>query len=124
MKNPAHLIGCKVRVYRNLHRKTFSIMNLSSRLIGGYSDSLVLSNVSFKVSKAGLKRARKNGQRNVHAFAEGILTSLKPEDVSNGFQSVSYHYKKGYFFVVKSNKAIKKTKKAVLLNGRELYTKT
>ena len=63
----------KVYVYFNLHKKTFSIRSCDTKKVIGYSDSVVLSNVTFKVSEAGRKRVLQEKRKNVHAGVEGVL---------------------------------------------------
>jgi hypothetical protein len=68
----------KVRVYRNLNRKSingpvYSIMDAKTRRVIGHTTSLLLEQVIFRVSQAGKARAIRTLQRNVHAFIEGYI---------------------------------------------------
>lgn len=64
------------RVYRNLHRRTFSIQGFVSAKRGwrviGHGDNFLLRDVTFKVSEAGRQRVLREGRKNVHAFAHGL----------------------------------------------------
>lgn len=116
-----NLIGQKVRIYRNLAKKTFSIMNPKTRRVVGYSKNLRLQNVIFRVSAAGRKRAVKQKRRNVHAFAEGKLFSVEPFRRKRNFKQVSYHYQRGHFFLVDSQQPINCADKAYFSDGQFLY---
>ena len=115
------LIEKRVRVYRNLTRKTFSILDCATQKIIYYSDFVTLKNVSFKILPSGLKRAIASQQRTVHAFAEGIIVSLQKEEIPEGSKEVSYHYNKGHFFEIDSSKRIDKVSKAFLVDGTKLF---
>lgn len=64
----------KVFVYRNLHRKCFSVKSLEGpdkgRVVAWVGD-ITLSGVVFKVSKAGRARVLAEGKKNVHAGVTG-----------------------------------------------------
>ena len=71
--NPA-LIGETVKVYRNLHRDTWSLMAAAGPRRGrvvGYSDAVELANPVLTVSEASRQRAIRERTRNVHAFVVG-----------------------------------------------------
>jgi len=63
----------KVRVYRNLHKKCFSVQEKTEKgwRVKRHATSIVLKNASFRVSEAGRKRVLKEKRKNVHAFIEG-----------------------------------------------------
>lgn len=60
----------RVEVYRNLHRKCWSV-----RLAGGrvqrHTDAVLLRNATFVVQAAGRARVLREGKKNVHAFVRG-----------------------------------------------------
>jgi len=56
----------KFYVYRNLHRDCFSV-KLRGKVID-WPEHFIMNNAEFKVSNAGQNRARKQKQRNVHAY--------------------------------------------------------
>lgn len=75
--NPEILtVGRRVKVYRNLRRDCFSIVDVSTRRVCAYSKKLWLSNVEFKVSEAGRQRVLQSKKKNVHAWVVG--TVMKP----------------------------------------------
>jgi len=59
----------KVRVYWNLHRRKWSIQQ--DGLVIGHKESVNLTDASFVVRRKGQERVRREGTKNVHAFAEG-----------------------------------------------------
>ena len=71
--NPT-LIGETVKVYRNLHRDTWSLMATTGPRRGrviGYSDAVELADPVLTVSEASRQRAIRERTRNVHAFVIG-----------------------------------------------------
>ena len=63
----------KVRVYWNLHKKTWSIQDCKSGLVIDHKKGVVLEG-NFVVRKGGQKRVRQEGKKNVHAFAVGYMS--------------------------------------------------
>lgn len=68
----------KVRVYWNLHKKCWSIMDAKTNRVIGHDSIVCLIDVEFVVRQAGNRKVREEGKKNVHAFAVGTLGS--PED--------------------------------------------
>lgn len=68
----------KVRVYRNLHKNCFSVKQ--DGLVRCHTDHITLEDCHFIVSKAGQKRVRNEGRKNVHAFVEGVLANTREAD--------------------------------------------
>jgi|TARA_Y100000592_G_scaffold84767_1_gene136047 hypothetical protein len=68
----------KVRVYRNLHKNCFSIKQ--DGLVRCHADHVTLRDCKFIVSKAGQKRVRDEGRKNVHAFVEGYVCATRKAD--------------------------------------------
>ena len=68
----------KVRVYRNLHKQCFSVKQ--DGLVRCHADHVTLENCHFIVSKAGQKRVRNEGRKNVHAYIEGVLVDTREAD--------------------------------------------
>lgn len=73
MTNNHHLIGTDVDVYFNLHRKCWSVRDRKTRRVVAHAAQVVLSDVTFRVSAAGNARVRREGKKNVHAFARGTV---------------------------------------------------
>ncbi len=68
----------KVRVYRNLHKKCFSVKQ--GNIVRCHVDNVVLEKCKFIVSKAGQKRVRDEKKKNVHAFIEGFVADVHKAD--------------------------------------------
>lgn len=92
------IIGTRVRVYWNLHRKCWSVQH-AGRVVA-HARSVELAGVTFRVSAAGRARVLREGRKNVHAFACGELRAL---DASPGIDvgdaaAVSYNPRRGASF--------------------------
>jgi FMN-dependent NADH-azoreductase len=66
-----NLVGQKVRVYRNLNNGLWSV-KASDQLVV-HVPTIHLANVTFHVSKSGRNRVRQKKQREVHAWAQGLV---------------------------------------------------
>lgn len=60
-----------VRVYKNLHRDTFSVVQ--DGLVVAHLDQLCLRDAKPVVSVAGRERVVQEGRKNVHAYLTGML---------------------------------------------------
>jgi hypothetical protein len=69
--------GDKIEVYRNLHKKCFSIRH-KGKVVGYLQDSeqLALTNVKFVVQPAGRAKVLREKKKNVHAFVRGEFTGF------------------------------------------------
>jgi hypothetical protein len=96
MTTTTDLIGLDVDVYFNLHRKMWSVRDRKTRRVVAHVDSIVLSDVTFRVSAAGNARVRAEGRKNVHAFARGTVLNvghmLLPSDNSVQVTYNPYRY--------------------------------
>ena len=73
------LLGTRVFVYYNLHKKCFSVKALAGDkkgLVVAHSDYVFLSNATPSVSIAGMQRVRRTKQKNIHAGFKGTLECL------------------------------------------------
>lgn len=73
-------MGNQVRVYRNLHKNTYSIQGRTPKgwRVIGHADSLYLTGVSFKVYEKGRQRVLATKRKNVHAFLIGTISKGEP----------------------------------------------
>lgn len=60
-------------VYRNLHNGKLS---LRDEVVVGHADKVILSNVTFKVNKAGVDRIRETKRKEVCATVSGKVRSV------------------------------------------------
>lgn len=72
------LCARRVRVYWNLHRKCWSIQDTKTGLVMLHKDTVAIRMANFVVRKAGQKRVREEGKKNVHAFVVGNLSEHLP----------------------------------------------
>jgi hypothetical protein len=93
--------GTRVRVYRNLQNGLMSIQAQADGKwsVVGHVSHCAIANVTMKVSEAGQQRAIAQGQRNVHAWAEGDLIGQFPDWECT--IPLFYHYLQTPTFVVK-----------------------
>lgn len=68
------ILGRRVKVYFNLHKKTWSIKDKSTGLVIGYANYVPMKDCVFKVSEAGRQRVLKEKRKNVHAYVEGTIS--------------------------------------------------
>lgn len=80
-------MGEKVFVYRNLHKKCYSVKSLKTGRVIAHVDSIDLINVVFRVSEAGRQRVLKERCKNVHAGVVGYIA-----DVSMSCQQTQVTY--------------------------------
>jgi len=57
------------QVYFNLHKRCFSVQQGGK--VYAHADGVMLENVRFNVSKAGQRKVRETGRKNVHARVTG-----------------------------------------------------
>ncbi len=84
--------GRKVFVYRNLHKRCFSVKDVKTGLVIAHVDSIVLTNCQFKVSQAGRTRVLKEKRKNVHAGVVGIWTEQTPRKMKTSVKYNPYKY--------------------------------
>jgi len=87
----------RVRVYRNLLRAVWSVLDLRSGLVVGHEDTLVLVDVALLVRESTRQRVIQRRRRTVHAFAEGVVSA---ETVRDGGVKLHYDpFEAGHFTV-------------------------
>ena len=85
-----------VEVYRNLHKKCFSVRH-KGKVIDYVKDDeeLHLTDVKFRVQPAGCARVRREKRKNVHAYVKGTITPLgglqRKKLINMCFQTASYN---------------------------------
>ncbi len=77
------------RVYRNLHRQLWSIQGYVTgkgwRVVGHADSCVGTTGVKFVVNQTGRERVRREGRKNVHAFAE-------VGNIVRGIGNITYRY--------------------------------
>lgn len=79
-----------VQVYANLRKGCWSVRDAKTRRVVGHLDRMALKDVAFRVSIKGRDRVRREGQKNVHAFAQGTLDAIRHFEDLDGFTHVLY----------------------------------
>lgn len=75
--NPVpYFLGVRVFVYRNLHRKCYSVRSMESGRVLFHVDEITLTDVKFRVGKAGRERVLRTRQKNVHAGVVGYIADV------------------------------------------------
>jgi hypothetical protein len=109
----------KVKVYRNIRNKMFSVLDYKTHRLITHMDTIVLKNVEFKVQKSGKERVRKTKQKYVHAYAVGNFYSEDFLLDTNRLTLVNYNpYINDSFITFDDNKSINNTKICYLTNGK------
>lgn len=67
----------------HLYKRCFSIRNVSSRKVIGYTDRIVVRNARFPVSVSGRLRVLREKRKNVHAYVQGCFEQR--------LQQIDYH---------------------------------
>ena len=70
----------RVFCYFNLHRRCFSIRDVSTGLVIAHARIVRLRDVNLKVSEAGRQRVIREQRKNVHAGIEGTLVSADTQE--------------------------------------------
>ena len=85
-------VGQRVKVYRNLHKDTWSLMATEGPQKGrviGYANEVLIGSPTLTVGEASRQRAIREHSRNVHAFVVG--TVLEPRRPEEGLTRVRYN---------------------------------
>ncbi len=98
------LTNNKVRVYWNLHKKCWSVQDTKTGLVIDHKDKVTLEIAKFVVRKGGQKRVRKEGKKNVHAFAVGYISNEQDSDNSPYYWKITYNPYKDDFFKMAGRK--------------------
>lgn len=107
------MLGKKVRVYFNLHKKTFSVQDRKTGLVILHTDKIFLTDVKYNVRQGGREKVLREKKKNVHAFIEGTICDGK--SVKMPLDAVTYNpYKYDSFVIRSSEKPIYSSEKAVL----------
>ena len=113
------MIGLTVKVYRNLTRKTLSVQQ--KQKVIGYTDSILLENVTFLVGQSGRLRVLETKQKNVHARVKGTCLALKVEELEGAIQVTYNPFKHAHFHCVKTGRGIKKAALTSIQANGKIY---
>lgn len=94
-----NLIGLKVFVYFNLHKKVWSVRHKGKVI--AHLQSLCLHNAQFKVSQAGRLRVIQEKRKNVHAGVYGTISAREDHKLIQVETPVTYNPYRFETFVAK-----------------------
>lgn len=126
----------KVHPHKNrVNSGVESCVSVTPDQVGGhayYVGTVVLSDMRFRIHNSGLKRARVEQVRNVHAWAVGTLTSEHPNrgefdrDVLGELVQVTYHYNVGRFMTLEDSPVdvTERRFKTAVVSGRDFFVST
>jgi len=113
------LLGQVVDVYRNLHRKCWSVRHCG--IVRLHCERVTLGDVTFRVSEAGRQRVLREQRKNVHAMVRGTLMAYEGV-VGDGFLGlceVTYNpYESGTFRFALTGMPVQAAEVAYLHNGK------
>ena len=125
------MMNRKVEVYRNLHKKCWSVRNNSTGHVLWHCTEVLLKDVDLVVRPAGRAKVRREKRKNVHAFAKGKIlytsvgNNLKKIDADKymeKFKQIVYDpYQYESFVYEDSKEPIFKADTVYLDNKGEVY---
>ena len=111
----------KVYVYKNLHRKVWSVRGKSGRVIG-HSLQLTLRDCKMVVGEKSRQRVIRDKRKNVHAGIRGIMHDHRPSDYRT-WRKITYNpYKAGYFYDIESDEPVHESE-CVVFDEQEIFAK-
>lgn len=111
------MIGLKVRVYRNLHKKCFSVKCMKTQKVIAHVDSITLKDVTYPVSQAGRDRVLAERRKNVHAYVQGVIESEELVDIAKMKQVCYNPYKNAFFFYCSNGREVKRSRYTILTSN-------
>ena len=110
-----------VDVYRNLHKKTWSIRDRKTGRVVSHQDEVNVLDAKFVVQPAGRRKVLQEGRKNVHAFVRGTLATYQEVlDDSRTFYLITPYlvrynpYQAAHFFYRNPENRIDKADLAIL----------
>jgi hypothetical protein len=110
----------QVRVYKNLHTKTYSVQTKTAKgwRVLDHRTFVILKDVKFVVQEGGRQRVIREKRKNVHAYAQGELVIKARIAVG---QKLSYNpYKAGTFTTTEDEPVY--SADCVYLSNHGIYT--
>ena len=117
--------GDQVKVYFDLHRKTFSVQ--IGQRVHGKGDTVAVEAAEFKVNEVQRQKVIATKTKNVHAKVHGRLVDTDDMTVEEikaaGFKEATYNPYYYESFVDKETKAPLHNAEAVILKDKRIYYK-
>jgi len=112
----------KAKVYRNLHKKCFSVVDLATGRVAAHQLQVVLKDASFRVSEAGRQRVLRTRNKNVHAYVRGELLKTNFNFPDCEPREAWYNpYKVKTFVDKETNEPVKSASLVMLAPGKIFY---
>jgi hypothetical protein len=109
-----------VKVYRNLHKRCWSIKQ--NGLVKAHSNEINLFKCEFIVNEKNRQKVIKEKRKNVHAFVKGHLWNHFNLHLVNLIKQASYNpYKRGSFFDVEDDLPLHEAKFVKCIDGKLFY---
>lgn len=102
----------RVRVYWNLHKHCYSVMEASTGRVVQHANAVMLRDVRYTVQPAGHARTIREGRKCVHAFIDGRIVNNVLIDPLHA-RKVTYNPQRGPHWTDKETGQIVKTAAAV-----------
>jgi len=83
----------KVKIYRNLHRDAFSVVDKATGKVAFYAETFGLADAVFRVQKGGRQTVLRENRKNVHAYVQGTLLWFCGADREGWVIGLTYHPK-------------------------------
>jgi hypothetical protein len=113
--------GQEVRVYYNLHKRIFSVMDRHSGRVITHLPSVTLRDATFTVRPGGRERVLAERRKNVHAFVNG---TWDPGVVVTAQATASYNPYRADHFVTSEGEPITRAEAVVgaVIDGRPVLS--
>lgn len=110
----------QVRIYRNLHKKLYSVQEkVDGRWkVVEHTNDINLVNAVFKVSEAGRQRVLREKRKNVHAVIIGERWPFIPKSFAYRDEVTYNPYKAGHFVVKDGEVPLDKAKYVTITDGK------
>lgn len=110
------LLGQVVDVYRNLHRKCWSVRHRG--IVWCHCETVSLENATFRVSEAGRQRVLRERRKNVHAVVRGTLVAFDGALGDGSLEVVYNPYMGGTFRYALTDLPVHGARVVYLHNGK------
>ena len=114
-------MGAKYYLYRNLHKKRFSLKHRGKVI--EHPEEAILLGVSFQVSEKGRQRVIRERRKNVHAMVSAASVYGHPSDTDvAGMREVTYNpYKNETFVYADTGEPVGSHYPAVIAKNNKIY---
>lgn len=83
--------GTTVKVYYNLNKGGYSVVSRTTGRVVGWVQDITLTDVTFRVQPAGVRRIRERHQREVVAYVIGTIKDVESGPDVSGMRQVTFN---------------------------------